>query len=310
MVERSPRALRADPPAIKVELVLDRAVSHAELLALVQERGGWDDATQARLVAHAGLHVDRVRVEPERPPARVEAGARVVAYALSAEPELPGLGPERMLLDEAGVVAVDKPPFLTVQGTRATRRSSLERLLRERLGCPALTPIHRLDRETSGVLLFARDPAAARRAGKQFSARTVTKEYVAVVSPPPSATAWQVTGRLARVAHPAHSLFELRQGGPEAGEWSGTRFEVQRAAGARALVRALPLTGRTHQLRVHLASGGTPIVGDALYGAGWAEGGAERMLLHALALELALEEGGPPRRIEAPLPGDLRGALD
>ena len=89
---------------------------------------------------------------------------------------------------------------------------------------------------------------------------------------------------------------------------SRTRFRVLARDAASASVEALPVTGRTHQLRVHLAHIGSPILGDDLYGPGWAVGAPERTLLHAARLEVRLEEGATIA-VEAPLPGDFRAFM-
>jgi RluA family pseudouridine synthase len=301
---RSPRALAHDPPVLKHEWAVDRPLEAAAFLDAARARLAMDDAAWERLLRHDGLHVDRVRWG-DRAAGAVPAGTQVVAYAFVREPEPLVLPESCVLFDEDGLVAVDKPPWWAVQGTRASRCVSLETALRRRLDCPMLTPVHRLDRETTGVLLFARDGRAAAPVARQFARREVRKEYAVV--------GWcegevperfEVEGRMVRVAHPSHSLFELRDG--EEGLPSRTSFETVARSGSRVLLRALPLTGRTHQLRVHLAARGLPIVGDSLYGRGFSDGepwSAERMLLHAQALCFRL--GDRDVEIRAPLPPDF-----
>lgn len=303
---RSPLALEHDPPAERFDWVVESACTGAEILPETVRRAGWDEAAAERMSRHAGLHLDGHRLHPERPPRLVAAGTRVVAYSLTAEPRPLELPERALLFDRDGLVAVVKPAWWTVQGSRASRLSSLERALRERLGCPRLTPIHRIDRETTGLVLFARDSAAASELGKQFEQRSVEKEYLAVVSPPPAERSWTVEGSLVRVPHSAHSRFRLDEGSPEGGRHSRSRFELLGTAGGRALLRCLPVTGRTHQLRVHLQAGGHPIVGDSIYGRGWAPGepgGAARLQLHAHRLRFRL--AGRAVELEAPPPDDF-----
>lgn len=317
---RSPRALAFDPPAMKAEWTLEADTPLADLLRELRERVGSDDALE-RLLRHGGLHLNRKRLcDFDEPPGLLAAGTHVVAYWFEREPE-PLVLPESCVIhDEHGLVAVNKPPWWTTQGTRASRFASLERALRAALGCPRLTPVNRIDRETSGVLLFARDTRAAAEAGRQFIARTVRKEYLAAVQPEPGIPeAWEVRGHVVRVEHPSHSLFALREGegdqvssrGDIADDrtWSLTSFETFARLPAATLVLARPVTGRTHQIRVHLAARGLSILGDSLYGAGWQPGApfaTERMLLHARAVTLRV--GGRETRIEAPLPADFPGA--
>jgi tRNA pseudouridine32 synthase/23S rRNA pseudouridine746 synthase len=300
---RSPRALAFDPPALKAEWLVESDQSLDAFLAALRDRVG-DDASFERLMRHGGVHLDRRRLcDFPEPPAVVPAGTSVIAYWFTREPEQLALPADVVLFDERGLVAIDKPPWWTTQGTRASRFASLERALRDLLGCSWLTPVNRLDRETTGVLLFARDSAAASEAGRQLLKRTVAKEYVTIVeNAEPLPDAWSVEGRMARIPHPSHSLFAMTSGD---GDWSATRFETVVRGDGRTLVHALPSTGRTHQIRVHLSSGGSPILGDSLYGTGWRPGplGAERMMLHARAVTLML--GGRSTRIEAPIPEDF-----
>ena len=306
---RSPKALAHDPPVSRRDWIVDDAgeLSAERFLAEARARFAADDVEWERLLRHGGLHVDRRRWERESPPESVRPGAAVVAYSYEREPAPLMLPDDAILLDEAGLVAVNKPPWWAAQGTRASRVVSLERELRRRLECPSLTPAHRLDRETSGVMLFARDGRMAGEIGRQFARRQVRKEYLALVSPAPAASEWMVEGVIIRVEHPSHSLFALSSDAAEGeGRASSTRFETVETEVTRSLVRAHPLTGRTHQLRVHLLASGCPIVGDSLYGGGWSPGqpwSAERLQLHAAAIELSI--GGEVRRIEAPLPDDF-----
>lgn len=315
---RSPRALSADPPVTRRDWVVDADLSGDEFLAAARRRADFTDAEWERILRHGGLHLDRRRWLCESPPERVSAGTAVVAYSFEREPaplaplDVPG---DAVLLDEEGLVAVNKPPWWASQGTRASRVVSLEQELRRRLDCPTLTPVHRLDRETSGVMLFARDGRAAGELGRQFARRQIRKEYLALVSPPASRPEWTVDGFMVRIEHPSHSLFTLLEPSADSdtaeasGQPSRTRFERLATRGERSLVRAHPLTGRTHQLRVHLLASGIPIAGDSLYGGGWAPGqpwSAERLQLHACAIELTLK--GRALRIEAPLPADFEWA--
>jgi 23S rRNA-/tRNA-specific pseudouridylate synthase len=135
----------------------------------------------------------------------------------------------------------------------------------------------------------------------------VAKRYVALVAPPPRERSFEVSGWLARVAHPARFCFGLFPDPREGARASHTRFTRLAGDAARALLVAEPSTGRTHQIRVHAASRGSPVVGDDLYGPPFAEGApgsASRALLHAAALRLRLPSG---RELElsAPLPAEL-----
>jgi 23S rRNA-/tRNA-specific pseudouridylate synthase len=138
-----------------------------------------------------------------------------------------------------------------------------------------------------------------------LAARRVAKRYLAVVAPPPERDAFAVEGFLARTPDPARFRFALHAEPRDGARWSVTRFRVRERRAGRALVEAQLETGRTHQIRVHLAAAGSPIAGDDLYGASAA---AERVLLHAAALSLARPDGST-LRIEAPVPADVRDGL-
>ena len=260
-------------------------------------RTGLDAAALERLVWHGGLHAGGTRLGgggalPETVPA-----GRASAYWFAIEPRAASLAAEAILLDRDDVVVVDKPAGMHTQPTRASTRLCLEHALRDLLGDPELRAVHRLDRPTSGAILFARGRAATGALWRQLAAREIRRAYAAVVSPPPMADAWSVRGTLVQRPHPSHAYFELVANAAAAGgRFSHTELEVVARDGRRALVRALPRTGRTHQIRVHLAAGGTPIEGDGLYGTGAA---GARLLLHAA--EVGFRVASRAVRVTAPL---------
>jgi 23S rRNA-/tRNA-specific pseudouridylate synthase len=301
---RLPDAERFDPPLVVRRFVVEAELSLAELLAEVAIRLEGTAASAGRALWHGGLHVNGHPLEGDAPPRAVPGGAWVAVYAFEREPEPVAFDPARVLHDGDGLVAVDKPPWLPMQRTRATARLSLEAALREVFGDDSLVAVHRLDRQTSGVALFARGAAGA-WASRELAARRVSKRYLAVVAPPPQRDAFAVEGYHARAPDPARFRFALFASQCQKARWSLTRFGVEERRGARALVEAQPETGRTHQIRVHLAAAGAPIAGDALYGS---LAPAGRVLLHAASLELA-RPGGSPLRIEALVPADLRDGL-
>lgn len=275
------------------------------------ERAGVDEAGWDRTLRHAGLHVERQRIEPEAPPALVPLGAAIVAYVFEREPRSIELPEGVVIHDEEGLVAAAKPPWLTTQGSRASRLSSLERALRRLLDCPELRPCNRIDRETSGVVLFARTSAAASRVGRQLQRRTVEKRYLAVGfrgSACTEAGEWECAEPLVRVPHSSHSLFDVASPGTEGAREACTAFRIVEARGERALLDVRPLTGRTHQIRVHATASGWPLVGDTLYGRGWGPGeppwSAARLQLHAQAVRLR-DARGELLELEAPPPADF-----
>jgi len=288
---------RYDPPLLRHRFVTTRRLGAAELLAATQAGAGWEDARIESMLHHGGLHLDGRPHARAEIPASVPAGTRVDAYAFAREPEPVPFGVERVLEARADWIAVDKPAWLPTQATRASRRLSLEACLREQVGCPALAAVHRLDRETTGVVLLAKTPEAAARLGRAFASGGARKRYRALVAPAPRTARFEVSGWLGRVLDPRRYRFALRDAPACGFRWSHSRFEQLGERRGGALVACEPATGRSHQLRVHLAAAGAPIVGDALYG-GVA---AERLALHAEELELSLE--GERIAVRAPLPG-------
>ena len=297
-------AERFDPPLVVRRFVIESALSLAELLGEVGARLEGTAASAQHTLWHGGLHVNGHPLDGAAPPRAVPGGAWVAVYAFAREPEPVALDPARVLHDGDGLVAVDKPPWLPIQRTRATARLSLEAALRGLLGDESLVAVHRLDRQTSGVALFARGAAGA-WASRALAARRVAKRYLAVVEPAPERAAFAVEGFLARAPDPARFRFALHAEPRAAARWSLTRFRVGERRAGRALVEAEPETGRTHQIRVHLAAAGSPIAGDALYGS---LAPAGRVLLHAASLALARPDGAP-LRIDAPVPADVRDGL-
>lgn len=225
-------------------------------------------------------------------------------------------------------IVVDKPAPLIVHPANRkpepTLLGGLEKLLAYEIGNGAcLGIVTRLDRETSGIVLAAKNTAAARDFGGVFERREAHKEYLAIVNGWPEADSWTSAEPIIRAGELGPSDIWVRQVVDPSGKDCSTRFEVERRfereAGKFALVRCYPETGRMHQIRVHLAFSGFPIVGDKIYSGdgseylewmadGWTAGLERRLHLprHALhAAGLELEYAGKAHRWEAGLPKDL-----
>jgi 23S rRNA-/tRNA-specific pseudouridylate synthase len=278
---RTPRD-RFDPPLLRVRWTTASPQSRDALLADVRTHTRWEATHLDSMLWHGGLNLDGRPHTGEDVPASTAAGTRIDAYAFCSEPEAIAIGAEHVIVDAGDWLAVDKPVWLTTQATRASRRLSLEASLRALTGYASLVAVHRLDRETSGVVLFAKTAEAASRLGRIFAEGGAHKRYVAIVSPQPADTEWEVAGFLGRVLDPKRYRFELRNEPEPSFRFSHTRFTRISEPGAQVAIACEPTTGRSHQIRVHLAAGGTPIVGDVVYG------GAPgvRTLLHAAELRL------------------------
>jgi RluA family pseudouridine synthase len=288
------------PPVRKYAWTTAGPLSAGDLTRQVLEHCGFDEYTWQRVLWHGGVHINRQRIQESRLPAQVPACARVVVYVFEREPELVEVSERDILLRGDGAVVVNKPAWLSVQGTRASSQLSLETQLKHLLACDWLTPVHRLDRQTSGALVCALNPKVAHHLHQQFEHRMVIKNYLAWVSPPPREAAWQVSGRMVQIEHPHHACFTLDESPLAAGRPSVTDLEVMEVCQDYAMVRARPQTGRTHQIRVHLAYGGTPIVADQLYGGPAGPLSAPRLMLHALSICIDLGEGATTITAEPP----------
>jgi RluA family pseudouridine synthase len=303
-----PPGVRYDPPVRRLDWTVERALPLAAFLADVRARVG-DADRFASVLHHGGIHVSGRPLLPESAPAEIAARSWIRCYVFERDPEPVPFHAADILHEDADLVAVRKPAWLCMQGTRVTQRLSLEAALRTLLGIPALCAAHRLDRQTSGVALFAKHARAARELASAFAGRRVAKRYLALVSPAPAAVSFEIAAALVRVAHPERPKFGVASEG--AGRPSLSRFRTLRTDAGRALLLAEPVTGRTHQLRVHLAAAGCPIVGDELYGPPPAPGApraASRVQLHAWQLDLPPRGAAPALSLEAPPPPDFEAA--
>jgi len=207
------------------------------------------------------------------------------------------------------LLAVNKPAGLSSQGGRIDV-NTLDELLGAFAKPSGSRPrlIHRLDRDTSGVLLAARSQPAAAYMGKAMMARRVRKTYLALVAPgAPDPREGLIEASLLREDIGRDSRVRVSNGGHSEAKAAITRYRTLAANDRAALVELHPATGRMHQLRVHLAHIGRPIAGDARYGGAMVVGGhsVPRLMLHAQALAFPHPQGGVQTRIEAPIPADL-----
>jgi RluA family pseudouridine synthase len=206
------------------------------------------------------------------------------------------------------LVVVDKPAGVVMHPGHPRPQVSLREMLRRELWASAQAPdpVHRLDRQTSGLVAFALDSAAVRALGRAFEARRVEKGYIALVWGEPADDSGTIDLPLGPGGdRPAR----MRVGGPGARP-ARTHYTVRARGRGVALLELTPETGRRHQLRVHLAAIGHPILGDALYGPGGAPAGAPalapgRHALHAASLAFEHPDTGAWTAFRADLPGDM-----
>ncbi len=205
-----------------------------------------------------------------------------------------------ILYEDGEALVIDKPAGLPIDRPRKGGPALGDHLPALKLGFErAPVPVHRLDTDTSGCLMLARNPKALKRFSAAFEARLVQKVYLGVLAGIPEAQEGSVELALAKIssAEQGWRMIPARKGKP-----SVTAWRVVDARGGRALVEFRPETGRTHQIRVHAASGiGIPLLGDPVYGT---SAGAPRTMLHAASITMP-REGKPPVTATAPLPADF-----
>lgn len=256
----------------------------------------------------------RVRVDGKavKPSYRLEPGDQVVAEVPPLEPV--ALEPQAMPLDiiyeDEDVLVVNKPAGLVVHPAPGHEAGTLVNALLAydpelaRAGTERPGIVHRLDKGTSGLIVVARHPAALHHLQRAFADREVEKTYLVLVEghlQPPKGLIDAPVGR-----DPRHrkKMAVLAKGGRPA----QTVYRVLEHLDDYTLVEVHPLTGRTHQIRVHLAALGYPVVGDRVYGRRRQRLGLERPFLHAWKLRLRLPSG-VERTFVAPLPADLRRVM-
>ncbi|MFN7974937.1 MAG: RluA family pseudouridine synthase [Acidobacteriota bacterium] len=230
------------------------------------------------------------------PASKVNAGDVLLVDREAEAPRRPGGGrPEIAVLHEdAAIVALDKPPDLSTTPASQKGEPDLLSMARRRLG--RIYMVHRLDRGTSGVVLFARTRSAQLGLLSLFRNGAVEKEYVAVVArapEPPSGTIRSLLGRPG-----AGRRASVERGGRTA----ITAYRTRAASPGRAVVELRPQTGRTHQLRIHMAERGSPILGDRVYGTEASSAAAPRLMLHAARIAFVAPWSGQRIEISSPVP--------
>lgn len=274
----------------------------------------------SRSVVQRLIHQERVRIgdRPRKASYRVRAHDRLIVAFPPPEPW--GIEPEPIPLDilyeDRDLLVVNKPPGLVVHPGAGRQGGTLVNALLHH--CPGLTTIggaerpgivHRLDKETSGCLVVAKTGKAYQVLTQQFQARQVQKTYLAIVHGSVLTGPRRITLPIGRRARERKRMGVRTQKGRE----TETIFRVLRSTPGCSLVEVIPTTGRTHQIRVHVAAIGHPVVGDKLYGgrrerrSRWK---VPRQLLHAWKLAFAHPRTGERVDNTARLPRDFQEFLD
>jgi 23S rRNA pseudouridine1911/1915/1917 synthase len=228
------------------------------------------------------------------------------------EPTAPGAAaqtgePFAIAYEDEHLLVVDKAAGVVVHPAKGHREDTLSQLLAgsARGGDPDRAGIvHRLDRDTSGLLVVARSELAHAKLQRALQQREIEREYLALVIGRPPARSGTIEAPIGR---DPHVRTRMAVGGSHPRE-ARTHFELERALPEHSLLKLKLETGRTHQIRVHLQAIGHPVAGDPEYG-GRGALGLQRQFLHAARLAFAHPISGVPIDVSSPLPGDLREAL-
>ncbi|MEL6485762.1 MAG: RNA pseudouridine synthase [Pseudomonadota bacterium] len=216
-----------------------------------------------------------------------------------------------IVFEDGEALVINKPSGLPIDRPRKGGECLEDHLESLKLGFQrAPMPVHRLDTDTSGCLLLARNPKALKRFNKAFEDRLVTKTYLAILAGHPEGESGTIRLKLAKISSEAKGW---RMIAAKKGKEAVSHWDLLKAQGPNALIRFSPETGRTHQLRIHALKGlGAPLLGDPIYGSEQQRGkGAARTMLHASGL-IVQREGKPAIEAHAPLPADFTklGASD
>jgi 23S rRNA pseudouridine1911/1915/1917 synthase len=252
--------------------------------------------------------------QPVKSSLRVEAGQAITVELPPAQDHT--IQPEAIALDilyeDDDLVAINKPAGMVVHPAAGNEAGTLVNAalyywpdMRRITGEDRPGIVHRLDKDTSGVIVLAKTSAALRTLQAQFKERSVFKQYLALVDGQPEHVTGLIDAPIGRDTRQRKRMAVIRNGRP-----AQSLYRVIETFEGHALLEVEPATGRTHQIRVHLNWLGVPVAGDTVYGRRKRTISASRLFLHARVLEVTSPSGGQHLRFEAPLPADLSRVLD
>jgi 23S rRNA pseudouridine1911/1915/1917 synthase len=265
-------------------------------------------ARAQRLIERGAVIVDGARA-PKR--LRLAGGEAIridedADRAVAGPPGEPA--PFGVVFEDEHLIVVDKPAGVVVHPARGHAHGTLAQSLAGRVGGGEegrAGIVHRLDRDTSGLLVVARDDAVHRALRELLARRAITREYLALVEGRPPARTGTIDAPIGRDRR-RRSRVSIDTDLPRT---AVTHFALERALPSTTLLRVRLETGRTHQIRAHLQAIGHPVVGDPEYG-GAGRLGLRRQFLHATRLAFAHPVTGAALDLRSPLPADLRAALE
>ena len=266
-----------------------------------------------RVLRSGEVRVNSGRVKPDY---RLKVGDKVrvppvrVAASRAKPPPRPYEHP--IVHEDASLLVVNKPSGVAVHGGSGVSHGVIEALRAARPEAKMLELAHRLDRDTSGLLVVAKKRSALVELHRMLRDGEVEKVYVAVVKGVPAKKDFDINEALHKYVN---AKGERRVSVKEGGKEATTRVKVLGSANGLSFVQLRLMTGRTHQIRVHLAHAGHPVLGDDKYGdfefnRGVARQGVKRLFLHARRIAFAHPAGGERLRLDSPLPADMRAFVE
>jgi len=271
---------------------LDRAIA-----ALM----GWSRGEARRCLQRGGIYLGKRRVRTASRKVR-RGDVLQVWWADPPEGEPPPLPASALLVRRGGLVAIDKPAGIHCQAARHRLAGTLPDMVRVLLGSrDAVDPVHRLDKHCSGVVVLGETKRARRELSALWAGGGVRKRYLALVAGEPPNDEGEIDAPIGKDPHGPPSRKMVAADGRS----SLSRYRVLARSSGTSLIELEPITGRTHQLRVHCAHLGWPMLGDPWYAPPSVAAMAPRLCLHAWRLELPKGALGTPCEIEAPVPGEL-----
>ena len=277
----------------------------------------WPDVSRSRwqaLIREGWVAVDG-RVA-DKAGARLVGGERVEARVPASRPAglIPSEMPLHIIYEDEGVLIADKPAGVVVHPSAGHEVDTLvQAVLRHAPDLPGVGGerrpgvVHRLDMDTSGLVVFAKDDRAMSELQQQFKARQVHKTYLALVAGAPPTPEGIIDAAIGRDPRERKRMAVVSE---QKGRLARTRFVLLSRLGEHALLAVSPETGRTHQIRVHLAYVGMPVAGDRIYGSRHQPEWLPRQMLHAWRLGIRLPGKSAPVVFEAPLPEDFRRTFE
>ena len=281
-------------------------------LFLTEKLDGWSRAQVQRLIGEGLALVDATQ---KRPSYKLKVDERIEVDDTLPKANL--LAPENIPLtvihEDEHLILIDKPSGMIVHPGAGRQTNTLANALLYRFPeiegvGPKEKPgiVHRLDKETSGVILVARTKMAYQELQRQFKAREVEKLYIGLVWGKMPQEEGKITWAIGR--HTKHGeRMSVKTNKPRIAE---TCYRVKKSLGDFTLLEIRPITGRTHQIRVHLAASGHPVVGDSRYGRKKVASGCPHLFLHAHRLTVTHPSSGERVSFQSPLPFDLNQFLE